>query len=310
MSTPYSWITGNAMVAQPIEPDKLNKDYLFYILQNSDLSPTISGAAQPQITRQGLSPFKIPLPPLSLQEEIVAEIEGYQKIIDGAKAVVANYKPKIDIDPDWEMVELNSICDVRDGTHDSPKYKEVGYPLITSKNIKDGIIDFENVNLISKEDLDAVNKRSFVEDGDIIMPMIGTIGNPIVVKKDREFAIKNVALIKFLKDSKIDRYYLKNILDSDYFTQYYQQQASGSTQKFISLGFIRSIKIPLAPIETQRQIVTQIEKEQGLVNANKELIEIFEQKIKDRIAKVWGVEKTKEERLSMAAEPQVEYEKA
>ena len=81
---------------------------------------------------------------------------------------------------------------------------------------------------------------------------------------------------------------MKNILDSDYFTQYYQQQASGSTQKFISLGFIRSIKIPLAPLETQRQIVAQIEKEQVLVNANKQLIEIFEQKIKDRIAKVWG----------------------
>jgi restriction endonuclease S subunit len=120
------------------------------------------------------------------------------------------------------------------------------------------------------------------------MPMIGTIGKPIVVKKDREFAIKNVALIKFYKDSKINRYYLKNILDSDYFSQYYQSQASGSTQKFISLKFIRSIKIPLPPLETQKQIVARIEKEQELVNANKELIKIFEQKIKDRIAKVWG----------------------
>ncbi len=253
-----------------------------------EMNSIATGGTFKELSTTSFRTLEIPLPPLSIQQEIVSEIEGYQKIIDGAKMVVDNYKPKIDIHPDWEMVGLNSICDVRDGTHDSPKYKEIGYPLITSKNIKDGVIDFENVNLISKEDLDSVNKRSYVDDGDIVMPMIGTIGNPIVVKKDREFAIKNVALIKFLPDSKIDRYYLKNILDSDYFTQYYQQQASGSTQKFISLGFIRAIKIPLAPLETQRQIVAQIEKEQELVNANKKLIEIFEQKIKDRIAKVWG----------------------
>lgn len=275
-----------------IDESKIEIPFLKHILNHNSVKEyykTLGGGGlQVNISKKDVLGLEIPLPPLSIQEEIVAEIEGYQKIIDGAKAVVSNYKPRIDIDPDWEMVELNSICDVRDGTHDSPKYKEVGFPLITSKNIKDGIIDFENVNLISKEDLDAINKRSCVDDGDIIMPMIGTIGNPIVVKKDREFAIKNVALIKFLQDSKIDRYYLKNILDSDYFTQYYQQQASGSTQKFISLGFIRSIKIPLAPLETQRQIVAQIEKEQVLVNANKELIDIFEQKVKDRIAKVWG----------------------
>jgi len=276
-----------------MEPDesRINKYYLYHILNRETDSIKMDGGrgiAMIHITKYGIEQREIPLPPLSVQQEIVAEIEGYQKIIDGAKMVVENYKPRIDIDPSWEMVELSTICDVRDGTHDSPKYNENGYPLITSKNIKEGGIDFENVNFISKNDFEEINKRSLVDDGDIIMPMIGTIGNPIVVKKDREFAIKNVALIKFLPDSKIDRYYLKNILDSDYFNHYYQQQASGSTQKFISLGFIRSIKVPLPTLDFQHQIVAQIDKEQELINANKQLIDLFEKKIKDRIAKVWG----------------------
>ncbi len=311
--------TTNQAVCGILPNDKAIPEYLYLVLksQKEYLISLSGGGAQPNISQSIIRDLQIPLPPLSIQEEIVDEIESYQKIIDGAKAVVENYKPKIDIDPEWEMVELGEVCDVRDGTHDSPKYKEVGFPLITSKNIKEGIINFENVNLISKEDLETINKRSFVDDGDIIMPMIGTIGNPIVVKKDREFAIKNVALIKFFQDSKIDRYYLKNILDSEYFSQYYQQQASGSTQKFISLGFIRSIKIPLAPLDTQRKIVSQIEKEQELVNANKQLIEIFEQKIKDRISKVWGTPtetdinryKTPDEQINIAAEPQAVYGK-
>ena len=141
------------------------------------------------------------------------------------------------------MVELNKICDVRDGTHDSPKYLNSGYPLITSKNIKNGTIDFTDVNFISKKDLDKINKRSKVDQGDIIMPMIGTIGNPIIVGSKKDFAIKNVALIKFYPDSKIDRVLLRYLLDSEYIKEEYINHSSGSTQKFISLGFIRKIKI-------------------------------------------------------------------
>ncbi len=243
---------------------------------------------QAGINNKALSAIRIPLPPLEVQEKIVAEVDGYQKIIDGAKQVVENYKPAIKIDPDWPMVELNSICDVRDGTHDSPKYQKTGFPLVTSKNVREGKIDFTTVNLISKEDLDNINKRSRVDDGDIIMPMIGTIGNPIIVMKDREFAIKNVALIKFHKNSRINRIYLKSILESNLFSSHYLNRSNGSTQKFISLKFIRGLQIPLPPLETQEKIVAEIEFERELVEANTKLIKIFEKKIKDKIGEVWG----------------------
>lgn len=76
----------------------------------------------------------------------------------------------------FPMVILGEICDVRDGTHDSPKYVLEGYPLITSKNLKNGFIDFTDANLISRADLDAINKRSKVDAGDILMPMIALLG--------------------------------------------------------------------------------------------------------------------------------------
>jgi type I restriction enzyme M protein len=153
---------------------------------------------------------------------------------DSYKNLVVAAKEKIGENGDWGLsgerykeeklvhqkyltVLLSEICDVRDGTHESPKYIQVGFPLITSKNIKRGAIDFTDVNCISKEDLDKINQRSCVDDGDIIMPMIGTIGNPIIVKKDRDFAIKNVALIKFYSDSKVVNYFIKSILGSEQF---------------------------------------------------------------------------------------------
>lgn len=270
-------------------PEECNLIYLYHVLLSLDLPSLKDGAGIPGLNRNDVyQKFKIPLPPSEIQKEIVAEIEGYQKIIDGARIVVDNYKPHIQIDPEWEVVELWEVCDVRDGTHDSPKYVQEGYPLITSKNVKNDMIDFINVNFISKDDLQKINQRSKVDCGDIIMPMIGTIGNPIVVNTKRDFAIKNVALIKFYEISKINNFFLKHVLDSDYFQLQYINNQNGSTQKFISLGFIRKLKIPLPPLEIQNHIVARIEKEQALVNANKELITIFEQKIKDKIASVWG----------------------
>jgi type I restriction enzyme M protein len=176
---------------------------------------------------------------------------------------------------EFELIKLGEVCDVRDGTHDSPKYVLDGYPLITSKNIIDGKIDFTNVNLISKDDLDKVNKRSFVDDGDLIMPMIGTIGNPIIVKKDREFGIKNVALIKPNENSLINNVYLKYILGSEVINEHFLNEAKGVAQKYLSLGFLRNLEIPLPPLEIQNQIVKEIEGYQKIIDGAKMVVDNY-----------------------------------
>lgn len=254
-----------------------------FFVRNANTTTNISN-----LNLSALAVFQIPLPPLEVQKEIVAEIEGYQKVINGARAVLDHYRPHIPIHPDWPMVELGEVCDVRDGTHDSPKYVLEGYPLITSKNLKDGFIDFTDVNLISREDLDAINKRSKVDAGDLLMPMIGTIGNPVVADASREYAVKNVALIKFPKGCQVDNRFLNDLLDSAAMQDRFQRQASGSTQKFIPLGFIRKLEIPLPPLAKQQAIVAEIEAERALVTANRELITRFERKIQATLARIWG----------------------
>ena len=283
------WVNNHAHVLRP-KRERLLDRFLIEILIEADLMPFITGVTVPKLNQEKLRSIEIPLPPLEVQQEIVAEIEGYQKVIDGARAVIDNYRPHIPINPEWQVVELKNVCDVRDGTHDSPKYVSEGYPLITSKNLKNGYIDFSDVNLISREDLDVINKRSKVDEGDILMPMIGTIGNPVIADASREYAVKNVALIKFYNGSKIINHFLKDVMASASMQRRFEQQSNGSTQKFIPLGFIRSLSIPLPPLTTQQAIVAEIEAEQALVNANRELITRFEKKIQVTLARVWGEE--------------------
>lgn len=246
-----------------------------------------SGGTFKEISKSNFLTLSIPLPPLTIQEQIVSELDNYQKIIDGARQVVDNYKPNIRIDFSWELKPLGQICDVRDGTHDSPKFVQDGFPLVTSKNIKNGTIILDDVNFISKEDYDKINQRSKVDKGDILMPMIGTIGNPVIVDIEPTFAIKNVALIKF-PGQKVKSKYVLFVLNSSLFAKYIEATKRGGTQNFISLKDIRSFNIPCPAVEIQERIIKEIEEEISIVEQNKRLIDIFKQKIADKISEVWG----------------------
>ena len=85
---------------------KAKRDYLV------ELS---SGGAQPNISQGIIKDLKIPLPPLAIQQQIVDEIEGYQKVIDGAKQVIKAYNPHISVKEDWKMVELEGYIDFISG---------------------------------------------------------------------------------------------------------------------------------------------------------------------------------------------------
>lgn len=158
----------------------------------------------------------------------------------------------------WYWCQFGEYLDVRDGTHDSPKYVEKGYPFVTSKNLSHGKIDFDTTKFISEEDHIKFSQRSFVEDGDILFAMIGSIGNPVLIVKDREFSIKNVALFKpYDRKNTYMEYVLYYLL---YIQETLKQDAKGGMQPFIPLNYFRKdLHIPLPPIEEQHRIVTKIE---------------------------------------------------
>ena len=170
---------------------------------------------------------------------------------------IAEDETPFDIPESWKWCRLSDVIDVRDGTHDSPKYVPVGIPLVTSKNLVNGAIDYSNVKYITLEDADKINARSMVDDNDILFAMIGSIGNPVLVKKDREFCIKNMALFKRFSHTEISMRYAYWFL---FYAQYkLKKEASGGVQSFISLSRFREYLIPLPPVAEQNRIVAKLE---------------------------------------------------
>lgn len=198
-------------------------------------------------------------------EDLYKQIqEEKKKLIKEGKLKKQKALPEItedeipfDIPESWEWVRLSEIIDVRDGTHDTPKYVTNGVPLVTSKNLKQGEIDFDNVKLISIEDSEKINMRSGVDDGDILFAMIGSIGNPVLVNKTRDFSIKNMALFKPIKNTLFNMEYLLNYLQLE--QESMKRKAAGGVQSFVSLTFLRQYLVPLPPLEEQKRIVEKIE---------------------------------------------------
>ena len=253
--------------------------YLFAAKDDKMLGKTLN--------KKRLATVPVLIPPLAEQKRIVAKIDAAFEKIDKLKANaernLANAKELFQSALDeamrpkkgWVEKRLGEVYDVRDGTHDSPRYVNEGWPLITSKNLRDGAIVFDGVKYISKNDYDAINVRSRVDVGDVLMAMIGTIGNPVVVIKSPSYAIKNMALFK-LQEGQCSQF-LRYLLMSPDVTLKMERESKGSTQHFVSLKYLRNFKAHFPPLSEQREIV------KGL-DLLAEKIKILEQNYTQQIA--------------------------
>ena len=263
--------------------DAIYNEYLYFFLKSKTdyLNSLGRGATFKEISKSIVENIEIPLPEVNQQKEIAEKFKKLEQLISLRKQQLAKLDELIKArfvemfgDPvnnpmNYPKSQLGKVCDVRDGTHDSPEYYDVGYPLVTSKNVTGGKIDLSECNLISEDDYKKICERSKVDRGDIIMPMIGTVGKPVIVNTEPMFAIKNVALIKFTPDSLVTNIYIKTLLESDYFDRAVLDKIRGGTQKFIALGDIRKLEIILPDLKHQQCFSTFVER----VNQQKQTVQ-------------------------------------
>ena len=269
--------------------DNASSKYLYYALLKGGIYETLlnlaHGAAQPNLSSKQISELEIPLPPLEIQQQIVAEIEGYQKIIDGAKQVVNNYKPSITINPDWEMVELGEVCE-KYGKNVDPQNQNGSITYIGLENIEQGTGHITG-NIESQFSKIKSTKLIF-KKGIVLYGKLRPNLNKVWLADREGICSTDFLALNFKTDIALPEFYCKYLL-SVRFNNEAVRGIQGASLPRISFEYFSAIKVPLPTIEEQQTIVKAIEEEIQLVNANKRLVEIFEQKIKTKIGEVWGV---------------------
>ena len=236
--------------------------FVFYYLQFIKPELLINaeiGAARNAITKVMLENLDIALPPLPEQRAIASILSSLDDKIDllhrQNKTLEAMAEKLFrqwfveEAGEDWEDVRITELYDIKDGTHDSPKQKTIGKPLITSKHILGNHLDIGNAYLISDEDFDKISRRSKVDKNDILISMIGTIGLIYLEQSNNiDYAIKNIGLFKTSQNIQWLAYtyfWLKSSLGR----QFLDEHISGSTQEYVSLASFRSIIFNKPPSE-------------------------------------------------------------
>ncbi len=278
--------SGGTFSIKPEYQDKLNKDFVGKILlsRQADIFMCARGGAQKNLNNDHFYELKIPLPPLEIQEQIVLELDGYQNIITGSNQVVSNWRPKIDIDSKWEKVKLGEVCDIFGGgtpSRTEKKYWGGNIPWLSAKYFSDDH-RIKGSEMITELGLKNSSSKIAPKDSTVLITRV-SVGKFAIA--DQDYAINQDLTALVSKGANLDARYLWLI--SEIVAEKIKNNAVGVGVKGVTRDFVVNQKIPIPPLTIQKQIVKKIETERALVDANKKLIEIYEQKMKDAIAKLW-----------------------
>ena len=279
--------TGFAVLRASTE--KLKPDYLIIVVRHKkavdQMIRMMGKGAYPSINKSDVETIQIPLPPLETQQEIVAEIEGYQRVIDGAREVIDSYRPRIPTAPDWPMIELGKICALGGSiTRDvNPSLPYIGADSIEpdtgkllkvesarTQGVNGPVYAFSGERLLYSKIRPYLNKLTIVDfEGYCSSDMY-----PLLPDKDR------VAIT-----------YLATYMLSSAFNESIRSSYERASIPKINRTQLFGTKIPLPSLGTQQAIVAEIKTELALVNANRELIVRMEKKIQAVLDRIWGEDK-------------------
>jgi restriction endonuclease S subunit len=282
---------------------------MFIALMAKKLAPEMearaSGGTFKEITKTNFSKLQIPLPPLEIQRQIVDEIAAHQRIIDGARQVVEGWKPNLDLElaeslpegvEEWGIVRLGyADIEIIDGDRgiNYPKKEDFspeGYCLfLNTSNVRNGEFNFDNLQFISKDKEEKLRKGR-LQRNDIVLTTRGTVGNIALYDETIPYEVMRINSGMVLLRSNlncIEPKYIVDLFQSSIIWNQLDLIMSGSAQPQLPIRNMVELKIPLPPLEIQREIVARIERERAIVEGNRELIKIYEEKIKKVIERVW-----------------------
>lgn len=280
---PKSWITGNAMVVKP-KSSTVNKMFLYSLLSFSDLSETITGTAQPQITRTTLEPFQIPLPPLDIQQKIVSEIEVLEKKESKAKEEIEELKDEIVLKAnkcysDFSITKLGLLCE--QPVYGANESAVEGNPTTDYRYIR--ITDIKDDGTLNDDwkTAENVEEKYILKDGDFLFARSGaTAGKTFLYENSFGKALYAGYLIKFpVKQEILNSSFLNFVLKGDSYKNWVLEKRIGTAQPNINAQQYSSFEIPLPSLSEQQKIVAEIENIESRITAlEKEITEIPKQK--------------------------------
>ena len=187
------------------------------------------------------------------------------------------------------MARLGDVCiQITDGSHNPPMgIEKSNHLMLSSKNIDDDRITFNDPRYLSQQDFEAENKRTNIEPGDLLMTIVGTIGRVAIVPDNLTGICvqRSVAVLKPKPETVYNRflmYYLQNMCP------YLEQESRGVAQKGIYLKQLNNLTVILPPLDEQREIAAVLDKVSDLIAKRRQQLDKLDELVKSRFVELFG----------------------
>ena len=274
--------------------EKLNRMFCFYVLRSmEDRINGNKGSTFESINRNEICNLKIPLPPLSIQEEIVAELDSYQKIIDGAKQVVDNWKPRIDIDPEWDLKQIKEVAVVNPPQSEiSNISSDLEVSFVPMSDLSSNKMTFTAITTKPIGEL-KTGSYTYFKDYDVLVAKVtpcfenGKAGIAKNLTNGIGFGSSEYYVLRCSEKVLPEWIYVSIINPMFRSLAISNMTGTGGLQR-VPKQFVKEYRIPIPDLDIQQAIISELHNVQKLVEANRELISLYELKINDRINRVWS----------------------
>jgi type I restriction enzyme M protein len=267
-----------------LKPKKeiINPRYFYYMLKSLPIKNLGYSRHFKELKR-----FSIPEIDLEEQKKLVDECDVYQKVIEGCIQIIENYKPKIDVNANWETVKLNDIATIQSGgtpsKSDNSYWENGKIPWVGSTVCKDDYVN-ETSKFITEKGLKNSSSKIFKKGTTLIALVGATIGKTGFLTFDCA-TNQNIAGLYPKDKNKIDNLYLFYVCQT-LFSKFY---AIGEGKfRMANLSFVKNLDIPLPSLEEQKKLIMSINEEREIINSNKKLITINEKRIQNKIDYIWS----------------------
>ncbi len=295
---PGDYVFASYLIRLEVKRELADPHYINAFMNSAKFQEGIKSRAsravnQANISASALAGYEIPLPPLEEQRRIVSEIEGYQKVLDGARQILAGYKPHISPDSEWERTTIGEVCEnFMNGLNFGKEQMGHGVKFVNIKDVfSEGFIKCDGLGLVDVSPRE-VEKR-LVRPNDLLFVRSSVkrdgVGYTSMMPEYAEPVVFCGFIIKCTpKTDMVVPKYLFYLLRTPVVRRRLVEVSSTAAITNISQDKIQDIEIPLPPMSEQRRLVAELDAEAAQMDSVRALLPRFEAKIQRVLGRVWG----------------------
>lgn len=272
----------------------LSPKYLYWLLKSEQFKQQINsfsvGSVRQIVSFSDFCKIQIPLPSLEEQKKIVDELDSYHQIVESITSSIRYWKPYFEIDKNWKIIKIGDYIETKYG-YTAVNNNRGDFRYLRTTDISDSFtLKNKPVFINTFDDID----NFLIKKHDVFITRSGSVGKSFIALEDMQAVFASYLVRLRFNQSFINPLYFLYYSNTDNYWSQVGKLTDVLTQPNLNAEKMKMIEMPLPPLHIQQEIVGRLEQEHKMIDSQKEIINLFEAKIQNKLNSIWQTEEENE----------------